>query len=194
MSTKPNQPKDPIDWIEHGEKLLKLANKAHEKKTATKAVVNKLSKLLKQLATLQVGEKRKLCQVSAKRIERHIIDGDSTTAETIIYNLNEIGTTQLSSEWERFGRQIANTRYTEKFYTIKVEKEQRQSFEDACLQMINNNEKQLKDAYRHSNSEELNIEGLRLWLKEGIEDRKGKHKHKFDMELMFILERALWES
>jgi len=192
MSTKPNQPKDPSDWFEYGDKLLKLASKANDKGRATKKTVNELSELLKQLANLKGSEQRKLFSLSAKRIESHVVDGEGTLAETIIYKLNELGINKLSSEWKRFGRQIADAKHVEKFYPIKVKREQRQSFEEGCLHLLDNNEKSLRDAYRYAKSEELDVDGLRLWLKEGIEGRKGKHKHTFDMELMFILERALW--
>ncbi|TYK66020.1 hypothetical protein [Colwellia echini] len=194
MPTKPNQPKNPSDWFDYGDKLVKLARKEFDKGNVTKKAVKYLNRLLKQLASIKASEQRELCQISAKRIERHVIDGGALEGEHIIYELNYLGMNQLSSLWKRFGRQIADAKHVEKFYPFKVKREQRQSFEDACLFLVDNNEEVIKDKYRHTYSNELDVDGLRLWLNESIEDREGKHKHKYDMELMFLIEYAMWKA
>lgn len=194
MSTKPNQPKDPSDWFDYGDKIVKLARKEFDKGNVTKKVVQDLNRLWNQLANIKVSEQRALCRISAKRIERHVIEGGALEGESIIYELNCLGMNQLSSLWKRFGRQIADAKHVEKFYPVKVKREQRQSFEDVCLFLVNNNEEVLKDKYRHTYSNELDVDGLRLWLNKSIEDREGKHKHKYDMELMFLIEYAMWKA
>jgi hypothetical protein len=192
MSTKPNQPKDPSDWIDFGEKLVKLARKEYDNGYTEERVIKELNRLLKKLDSLAASQLRVLRQLPAKRIERHVIDGDATKAEVIIYKLNDLGMNKLSSQWKRFGRQIADAKHVEKFYPVKVTRNRRQSFEDACLYQLDNREKELKDNFRYEHSSELDTNGLRLWLKDGTEDREGKHKHKYDTELMFILENVLW--
>lgn len=194
MSTKPNQPKNPSDWFDYGGKLVKLARKEFDKGNVSEKVIKDLNKLLKQLVSIKIYEQRALCQLPAKRIEKHFINGEATKAEEIIYKLNCLGMEQLSSQWKRFGRQISDAKHVEKFYPVKVKRDQRQLFEDACLFLLNNNEEVLKNKYRHTYSTELDVDGLRLWLGESIEDREGKHKHKHDMELMFMLEYSVWKA
>jgi hypothetical protein len=191
MSTKPNQPKDPVVWIEHADKLLKLVESGHEAGNITKSTLKEIKSLIRKLDNLPEKAKVKLSKLTFNNINRRYEKGTLIADEKLIYQLNELRLTSVGEYWKRFGSLVAGANYSNSFYPLKLRLDQRESLEQACLFYLNQYEKHICDNYRYEFSEEFEVSGLKEWLESNDIANRGREKHKFDFFLSYILRYAM---
>lgn len=191
MVTKPNQPKAPIIWIEHGKKFIKLAEVGYESGDVSQSKLKQLKQLLKKLDTLPQETKISLSKVSVKSIKRLEEQGQLPLGESLIHELNELRFGSIGKYWKKFGNQVSGSKYTNNYYPFKLNIEQRKSLEIACLFYLNKYETHICKGYRYEHEKELDVGEIKKWLMSDDLASRGRGKHQFDPQLTYILQYAM---